>query len=388
MSSVTGVAKAPAAAGVEAVTPSAGAFGPGASPGLEHDEIMRNGLTQLPESSTRVRLTCIDYGPSRAQVQELSASENLEGFLARHRPEWSAVRWINVDSLSDMRVIHALATKYELHPLAIEDLLHLRQRAKVDAYGGDESDLQARLFIVVRMLELTGDRLRSDQVSMFLGHNTVLTFQQEPGDVWDPIRQRIQTKGSRLRVSDASFLAYSLLDAIVDQFFPILEHYGERMDALETAILDGPPRDSLDQIHSIKRDLLGLRSVAWPMRELVLALQRDPHECVSDVTRLYLRDLQDHVVQVIEITETFRERASDLTDSYMSKVSNRMNEVMKVLTVIGTIFIPLTFLAGVYGMNFRHFPELDLGWAYPAFWITCATLAGIMLLFFRRKGWL
>jgi magnesium transporter len=285
-------------------------------------------------------------------------------------------------------VIHALATKYELHPLAVEDLLHLRQRAKVEAYGGDDSALRARLFIVARMLALKDEHLLSDQISMFLGHNTLLTFQQEPGDVWDPIRQRIQAKGSRLRISDASFLAYSLLDAIVDHFFPILEHYGERMDALETDILDDPQRDSLDKIHEIKRDMLMLRSVAWPVRELVLSLQRDPHECVSDVTRVYLRDLYDHVVQVIEIIETYRERGSDLTDSYMSRVSNRMNEVMKVLTIIGTIFIPLTFLAGVYGMNFRHFPELDLGWAYPAFWIICVVVAGVMLFLFRRKDWL
>jgi magnesium transporter len=216
----------------------------------------------------------------------------------------------------------------------------------------------------------------------------VLTFQQEPGDVWDPIRQRIQNKGSRLRTSDASFLAYSLLDAIVDQVFPILEHYGERMDALEMAILDSPRHDSLDKIHEIKRDLLLLRPVAWPVRELVLTLQRDPHECVSDATRVYLRDLYDHAVQMIEIVETYRERASDLTDSYMSGVSNRMNEIMKVLTIFSTIFIPLTFLAGVYGMNFTHFPELGLGFAYPAFWIVSAVAAGVMLLFFRRKGWL
>src|SRR5512139_3286726 len=340
----------------------------GSSPGLEHDDIVK-----LPDGPTPVRVTCVDYGPGRAQQQLV---EDLEDFLARHRPEWSAVRWINVDGLSNMSVIHALATKYELHPLAVEDLLHLRQRAKVEAYGGDDTGLRARLFIVVRMLELRDERLCSDQVSMFLGHNTVLTFQQEPGDIWDPIRQRIQTKGSRLRVNDASFLAYSLLDAILDQFFPILEHYGDRMDALEMVILEGSLGNSLDKLHEIKRDLLLLRSVAWPVRELVVSLQRDPHECVSDVTRVYLRDLYDHVVQIIEIIETYRERASDLTDSYMSRVSNRMNEIMKVLTIIGTIFIPLTFLAGVYGMNFHNLPELELGWGYPAFWIICIVVAG------------
>jgi magnesium transporter len=352
----------------------------GAAPGLEHDDIVK-----LPGGAVPVRVTCVDYGPSDAQLQEL---QDIADFLERRRPEWSAVRWINVDGLANMGVIHALATKYGLHPLAIEDLLQLRQRAKVESYGGEDSGLPARLFIVARMLELENEELVSDQISIFLGHTTVLTFQHEPGDVWDPIRQRIQAKGSRLRTSDASFLAYSLLDAIVDHFFPLLEYYGERMDALEAAIMDTAERDSLNTLHEIKREMLVLRSVAWPMRELVSSLQRDPHECVSDGTRVYLRDLYDHVVQIIEIIETYRERASDLTDSYMSRVSNRMNEIMKVLTIIGTIFIPLTFLAGVYGMNFRYFPELDVPWAYPAFWVICVLMAGLMLLFFRRRGWL
>lgn len=351
----------------------------GAAPGLEHAEIVT-----LPAGPTPVRVTCADYGPTRAHLQEIGS---IEAFLASHRPDWVSVRWINVDGLTDMTVIHALATKYELHPLAIEDLLHVRQRAKAEAYGGGESPLRARLFIVVRMLDLEEERLCADQISLFLGHNTVLTFQESPGDVWNPIRQRIQTQGSRLRSSDASFLAYSLLDAIVDRLFPILEHYGDRMDALETDILENPQRDTLDKIHEIKRDLLTLRSAAWPMRELVISLQRDTHECISDVTRVYLRDLYDHVVQIIEIIETFRERASDLTDSYLSRVSNRMNEIMKVLTIFSTIFIPLTFLAGVYGMNFRHFPELDFGWAYPVFWLICGVVAGVMLLLFRRNHW-
>jgi magnesium transporter len=353
----------------------------GAAPGLEHDD-----LVKLPDGPAPVRVTCVDYGPGQAQQQEI---KDLADFLGRHRPEWSVVRWINVDGLGSMGVIHALATKYQLHPLAVEDLLHLRQRAKVEAYGGEDTGLPAGLFIVARMLELENDDLVSDQISIFLGHNTVLTFQHEPGDVWDSIRQRIQAKGSRLRSSDASFLAYALLDAIVDNFFPLLEHYGERMDALETIIMDAPPQaESLDKIHDIKRDLLLLRSVAWPMRELALSLQRDPHECVSDGTRVYIRDLYDHSVQIIEIIETYRERVSDLTDSYMLRVSNRMNEVMKVLTVISTIFIPLTFLAGVYGMNFRHFPELEVSWAYPAFWIVCVVVVSIMILLFRRVGWL
>ena len=226
------------------------------------------------------------------------------------------------------------------------------------------------------------------QLSIFLGHNTVLTFQETSGEMWDLIRQRIKAKGSRLRSNDASFLAYSLLDTVVDSCFPILEHYSDRAEELETRILEGSKPNILNEIHQLKRDLLLLRWVIWPMREVVHTLQRDPHECMSDTTHVYLRDLYDHVIQIIEIIETYREIASDLTETYISSVSNRMNEIMKVLTLIGTIFIPLTFLSGVYGMNFHYIPELDLRWAYPAFWLICTLLAIFMLVFFHRRNWL
>jgi len=353
---------------------------PGAAPGIEIEE-----LANLPGGSGKSTIICMDYSPSRVSQQEVA---DLEAFVSLHRPEWCAVRWISLAGLSDMSAIHALATKYDLHPLAIEDLLHGTQRPKIESYGGEESEFQARLFIVTRILQFQEGRLRHEQVSIFLGHNTVLTFQESPSPVWDGIRQRIQSKGSRLRANDASFLAYSLLDAIVDSCFPILETYSERAEELEAQILDRSQPGTINDIHQLKRDLLLLRWVIWPMRELVSALQREPHECVSETTRIYLRDLYDHVIQIIELIETYREIASDLTDTYMSSVSNRMNEVMKVLTLIGTIFIPLTFLAGVYGMNFRHFPELGQVWAYPAFWAACILTAVAMLLLFRRRNWL
>jgi magnesium transporter len=354
---------------------------PGAPPGVEHHEI-----AALPSDGGRVHVTCVDYSP--AQVVEHPV-DDLASFLDRHRPDWVRVRWINVDGLSDMAAIHALATKYELHPLAIEDLLHLSDRPKVEPYGGEDSELRARLFIIARALELHEGRLTSRQVSLFLGHNTVLTFRETGSNVWDHVVQRLHTKGSRLRSHDASFLVYSLLDAIVDRCFPILEHYGSQMAQLESALLENSPQPEIrGRINEIKQDLLLARWVMWPMREMVGLLQREPHECVSDDTRVYLRDLHDHVVQIIEINEIYRERAGDLSDSYLSAVSNRMNQIMKVLTVIGTIFIPLTFLAGVYGMNFRHIPELDMAWAYPAFWVVCIVAGAAMLALFRRNQWL
>ncbi len=352
---------------------------PGAAPGVEHDEI-----ASLPGGSEAMRLTCIDYCPTEMHVQEI---DDPAAFLAHHRPEWSVVRWIHADGLSDMSLLHALATKYELHPLAVEDILDTTQRPKVEFMGGGGSEIRARLFVVARILRLTGDELEHDQISIFLGHTTLLTFQQAAGDIWEPIRQRIRAKGSRLRNSDASFLMYSLLDAIVDRCFPILERYGDRAEELEALILEKAPRGAINEIHQLKRDLLVLRRVMWPMREVVSALKREPHECMGDMTQVYLGDLYDHVIQVIDIVETYREIATAVTETYMSTTSNRMNEIMKVLTIIGTIFIPLTFLAGVYGMNFHYFPELNQEWAYPAFWIVCLVVAVIMLSIFRRRGW-
>lgn len=352
----------------------------GGAPGVEHDEI-----TSQPSSGEPVFLTCIDYSPTNFLIQEV---EDLPAFLARHRPEWSVVRWINIAGLSDLKAIHALATKYELHPLAVEDVLHLSQRCKVEAYGGEESDVRARLYIIAHALQIKEGALHSEQISIFLGHKTLLTFQEAPSDFWNPILQRIKIKGSRLRQNDASFLMYSLLDAVVDRCFPILEHYGDLAEDLEDQILERTRRNTLSDVHQLKRDLLLLRRAVWPLREVVSSLQREPHECVGDTTRIYLRDLYDHVVQIIDIVETYREMASDLTETYMSAISNRMNEIMKVLTIIGTIFIPLTFLAGVYGMNFRFLPELEIIWAYPVFWLVCLVVAGGMVYFFRRRDWL
>jgi magnesium transporter len=292
-----------------------------------------------------------------------------------------------VDGLGDLGVIRAIAEKYHLHPLAIEDVLHVPQRPKVQAYE-DDGTYQARLFIITRELELREGQLHTEQVSIFVGHKTVLTFQESPGDVWNPIRQRIKTPASILRLNDASFLAYALIDAIVDEAFPILEQFGDRLEDLEDVVLKSPSPDVIQEIHRLKRELLLVRRAMWPMREVLSRMQRDPHECFSDVTRTYMRDVYDHAVQAIDIVETYREVAGGLTETYMTAISIRMNEVMKVLTVIGTIFIPLTFFAGVYGMNFEYLPEFKWRYGYALFWIISLATAGTMLAWFRRKGWL
>jgi magnesium transporter len=355
---------------------------PGAVAGIELSELAR--LPSAEGAQGAVIVTCIDYGPQQSQAFEV---QDVTGFLAAHRPEWSTVRWINVDGLTDMGVIRGFAEKYNLHPLAVEDLLNTTHRPKVEPYH-EEGRLQARLFIIAKMLELVDGHLRGEQISIFLGHHTVLTFQESKGDVWDGIRQRIQTHGSRLRANDASFLVHSMLDAIVDSCFPILEFYGDRLEDVEAEVLQRATPAAIQEIHTLKRELLLLRRAVWPMREVISALQREPHDCMSDQTRTYMRDVYDHTVQIIDIVETYREIATGLTETYMSAMSQRLNEVMKVLTIIGTIFIPLTFFAGVYGMNFRHFPEIEWVWGYPFFWAVCVVTAVVMVAWFRRRQWL
>jgi magnesium transporter len=351
---------------------------PGTSPGIEAGE-----LGHSPRSEEPARIACIDYSREQSQAQEVA---DLADFLSHHRPTWSRVRWINVDGLKQMDAIHALAEKYHLHPLAVEDTLETIQRPKAEEYPAS-GELPGRLFVVARSIESSEGRLYTEQISLFLGRATLLTFQEIPGDAFDPIRQRIQVAGSRLRENDASFLLYSLLDAIVDSYYPILEHCSERLEELEEELLSQPTRETLHKVHVMKRELLLIRRAAWPMRELIMQLQRDEHEEISDTTRTYFRDVYDHCVQIIDLIETYREITAALTDTYMSAVSNRMNEIMKVLTVIGTIFIPLTFLAGVYGMN-MPIPENQWAWSYPVFWIVCTIVAVGMLFWFRRRKWL
>ena len=346
------------------------------APGIEHHEIK-----DLPGNTGKVTITTCDYGPGQVSIEEIT---DVEAFLARHRPEWTSVRWINVSGLSDLKVMQSFATKYDLHPLAIEDIYQKSHRPKVELYGGEETELMARLFIIAHALYIEGGELKDEQVSIFLGHKTVLSFQEGFNQLWEPVVQRLKSKGSRLRVNDASFLAYSLLDVIVDRYYPLLEDYTERAEKLESLILSNS-KHVLKDINHLNRNLLRLRRMIWPMREVVSSLQRDPHECISDVTQVYLRDLYDHVVQIVDLIESNREIVSELTNTYMSAVSNRMNEIMKVLTLIGTIFIPLTFLAGVYGMNFAYFPELRWPWAYPLFWLVCVVASLTMLWMFKRR---
>lgn len=351
---------------------------PGTEPGLSAKPSKPPAAT--PDS---VCITCIDYAPDQVEIQEVT---DVAVFLATHRPSWSQVRWINIVGIRDVDTILAFAEKYQLHPLAIEDVVINAQRPKVEDYAGSTHQ-PGRLFVVARLIERHDDHLESYQVNFFLGRNTLITIQETQARVFDPVRQRIQRDGSRLRDNDTSFLLYALLDAIVDNGFPILERYSKRLEDVEEESLTEPERDTLQKVHAVKRELFLFRRAMWPMRDLIKQIQRERHECLSETTQTYFRDVYDHCIQIIDLVETYREIAGAVTETYISTISNRTNDVMRVLTVIGTIFIPLTFLSGVYGMN-MEIPETSWHGLYVVFWIVCLTLSAVMIAWFRRRKWL
>ena len=352
---------------------------PGKAPGIEPHE-----LPGLARGDAPVTVTCVDYCPEQARVERV---DDVRSFLATHRPEWSSVRWIDVVGVGDPTLLRALAEKYELHPLAVEDVVNRGQRPKAEDYPAS-AEHPGRLFVVVRLVDRVDGNLSTEQVSLFLGRDTVLSFRARGPEPFVPIVQRIETPNSRLRRSDASFLLYCLIDAVVDHSFPLLEEVSDGLEELEEAVFqDQAGRDAPQRLHRMNRELMVLRRVTWPMRDLLDNLHREHHECLSDTTRTYLRDVHDHVVRILDLLETYRELASNLVEMHMVSASNRLGDIVKTLTIISTIFVPLTFLAGVYGMN-MPIPENEHAWTYPAFWMVSVGIAGAILYWFRRRDWL
>lgn len=338
---------------------------------------------EVLQPGSGMQVTCIDYCPEQYAIEQVT---DVADFLARHRPPWSEVRWIHLAGPGDPALIHLFAEKYELHPLAIEDVLNLDQRPKAEDFPFSEDQL-GRLFIIARAVARKADHVESDQVSFFLGRKTLVSFEEKEPDLLRAVESRIRDNVSRMRHHDASFLLYCVMDHLVDSFFPILEEISDNLDEIEDSVLYGTSENVLPDIYRFRRDLSLLRRIAWPMRELIFKLHREPHVCLSETTATYLRDIYDHLVQVQDLLETYREFAESLTQTYMSLVSNRMNNIMKTLTIVSTIFVPLTFLAGVYGMN-MPIPENEFSWAYPVFWLFCVSVGGGMLYMFHRHNWI
>ncbi|MEJ2502318.1 MAG: magnesium/cobalt transporter CorA, partial [Gemmatimonadota bacterium] len=327
-------------------------------------------------------IRAIGFGPDgvfeEIQVEEVSGIAALRG-------RWPTL-WIDVVGVGNAESVAAIGELFGLHRLSLEDVMNVHQRAKVEEYPD-------HLFAVTHMAVL-GERVDTEQISLFLGDDWVLTFQERPGDGWEPVRERLRAGRGRIRTSGAHYLFYALLDAVVDGYYPLLEEFGARLELLEEAVIDDPREELVGVIHAARRDALTLRHALWPMREAMAQLYRDEFALISDETRIYLRDAYDHSIQVMDLLENYREMGSALLDVYLSSVSHRMNEVMKVLTIIATIFIPLTFIAGIYGMNFDpeasplNMPELGWYWGYPAVWALMLLVALALVWFFKRKRWL
>jgi magnesium transporter len=295
----------------------------------------------------------------------------------------SGVLWLNVEGLHDVKLLERIGAALELHPLAVEDVASIGQRPKLEEYDD-------HLFLVAHMLTLAGDagHVVDEQVSLMVGRGFVVTFQEAPGDVFEAVRERLREGRGRIRSRGADYLAYTLLDAIVDHYFVVLEKLGEVVEELEEEVLERPTRRTMHRVHGLKRELLAVRRSIWPLREMLSGFLRVESALVDEGTRLYLRDVYDHCYQLIDSVEILREVGSGLRDLYLSNVSNRTNEVMKVLTIMASVFIPLTFVAGVYGMNFEYMPELEMRWAYPAVLGFMLVAALAMLWIFRSRGWI
>jgi magnesium transporter len=292
------------------------------------------------------------------------------------------VQWIDVQGLGDEKVLRRVGEIFGLHPLALEDAVNVPQRPKSEAYD-------AHNLFISRMARQSDDHvLDIEQISIFLGSSYVLTLQERHGDLFDPIRRRLRAGRGPIRSSGPDYLAYAIIDAVLDGYYPVVETIGEELHDVEEEILDRPTRAALGRVHALRRQLLTLRRAVWPQREAVAHLMREDNGLVTPGVRQYLRDCHDHAVQIADVIETYREFAGNLMDMYLSGLGQRTNEVMKVLTIMASIFIPLTFLAGLYGMNFEYLPELQVRWAYPALLALMAVIAIAMLVHFRRRGWL
>lgn len=335
------------------------------------------GTLTADQDASPTEMQILAYGPDNFTEATLKSTDEIMDYLGK----WPNI-WINVDGLSNVAAISAIGRIFNLHPLALEDTLNLHQRPKTEDYGD-------HIFTVCQMLnDSPSNDLDLEQISMFMGRGFVISFQERPGDCWNPIRERLRRgTGKRLRTGGSDYLLYALMDSTIDNYFPMMEKFGDHLDGLEELALGKPQKDVMAEIQDTKRTLYTMRRAIWPLREAMTQIAAH-EDLISQETKVFMRDCQDHIIQLLDIVESYRERASGLVDIYLSSLSNRMNEVMKVLAVITTIFMPLTFIAGVYGMNFSNMPELHSKNGYFIVMGLMGVIAIAMIIGFRRVGWL
>ncbi len=339
-------------------------------------------LTSQPDPAAEFRIHLTDYTDGEFTDKVLTDIDTCRDYAGR-----PSTTWIHIQGAFTVDVVRKLGDIFGLHPLAMEDVLNTGQRPKLDRF--DE-----QLFIVMSLPASDGESILIEQVSLFFGGNFILSFHHGQVDRFEPVRRRLRNASGRIRSLGEDYLLYCLLDLVIDEAFPVLEDFGDRVESLENSALDSPDRSTASAIHGLKRELLMMRRMLWPHRDVINSLLRDDTAMISDTTRVYLRDCYDHAVQVIDLIEMYRDITSGILDVYLSAISNRLNDVMRVLTVISTIFIPLTFITGLYGMNFGNdtnspwaMPELRWYYGYPLSLLLMILVAVGMLVYFKRKKW-
>jgi len=330
------------------------------------------------KKSDEVKITIMDYDEARLEEKEAKTVEECLPFK-----EIPTVTWINIDGIHEMEIIERIGKGFSLHHLLMEDLVNTEQRPKME-------DFDDYVFVVLKMLSYDEkeNEIEVEQISLVLGTNIVISFQEREGDVFNPIRERIRNRKGRIRKMGADYLAYALVDAIVDDYFIMLDKLEEKIEDIEEELLVNSGPETLNAIHVLRRKMIFLRNQVWPLREVVAGLERAESPLIHESTVIYLSDVYDHTIQVIETIEKFRDMLTGTIDIYLSMASNKMNEVMKLLAIIATIFMPLTFITGIYGMNFRYMQELEWPWGYPAILFVLVAIGVLMLVYFRRKKWL
>lgn len=326
----------------------------------------------------KTKITIVDYNEEQFQEKEVKTVKECCPY--KEKP---TITWINIDGVHEVKIIEELGKIYNFHPLILEDIVDTDQRPKIKDFGD-------YIFIILKMhyYDKENNEIKIEQVSLIFGKNYVISFQEREGDVFDSIRERIRNNIGRIRKARADYLIYALMDAIIDNYFTILEKLGEETEDLEAKVIKDPVPANLQIIYKLKSELIFLRKSVWPLREVISILEKGESALIDKSTNIYLRDIYGHTIQIMDTVETLRDVISGTLDVYLSSVSNKMNEIMKVLTIIATIFIPLTFIAGVYGMNFQYMPELKWVWAYPLILSVMLIIGIVMVIFFKRKKWM